>query len=350
MKNTTYLIDIPPPTISGDLHIGHAMSYSHMDFMARYKAMKGCDTLYPFCFDNNGLPTEKLGQKHGLRHPQEIIEMSLERGQEYKDRFAQLGMAFGPEEYNTHSPIAEEICRLSFEDLKAKGLLYKAETEYYYCPKFKTSISQSEMTPDGRYERSGEIAILKRGEGYFIRMMDQTDRIREAIDSIEWKPDFYRERLHRWLDGLQYDWSISRERSYGIQIPGETGMTFDTWFISSLSPQLAWASRTGKASLECPIFDDRFQAHDIIRTWALFTITKSIMHNGQIPWKRIISGSSTERRRTGFPARSPTGSSSRSSASPDSGSPRPILLLSACWPISPPGSSTTTGRSIWPRS
>lgn len=55
-----------------------------------------------------------------------------------------------------------------------------------------------------------------------------------------------------------------------------------------MSPQLAWASETGKADLACPILNARFQAHDIIRTWALFTIVKSLYHNQQIPWKSIV--------------------------------------------------------------
>lgn len=56
-----------------------------------------------------------------------------------------------------------------------------------------------------------------------------------------------------------------------------------------MTPQLAWASHTGKPSLECPIFDLRFQAHDIISTWVFYTIIKSYHHNNQIPWKQIIT-------------------------------------------------------------
>lgn len=57
-----YLIDVPPPTISGHLHLGHVFSYCHMDFMARYYQMRKKILLYPFCYDSNGLPTEKLHQ------------------------------------------------------------------------------------------------------------------------------------------------------------------------------------------------------------------------------------------------------------------------------------------------
>src|SRR6185437_344633 len=73
----------------------------------------------------------------------------------------------------------------------------------------------------------------------------------------------------------------------GITIP-DSDDVFDTWFISSLTPQLAWSTRTSDISLKCPVFDVRFQAHDIIYTWALYTIIKSLYHNDQIPWNHIV--------------------------------------------------------------
>lgn len=70
-EGLSYLIDVPPPTISGLLHMGHVFSYCHMDFIARYKRgyltdsdmhKEGKDPLlYPFCFDVLwiGLSSEK---------------------------------------------------------------------------------------------------------------------------------------------------------------------------------------------------------------------------------------------------------------------------------------------------
>src|SRR5512138_107985 len=58
-----YSIDTPPPTVSGNLHLGHTYSYSHADFMARFFRMRGCNVFYPMGFDDNGLPTERLVEK-----------------------------------------------------------------------------------------------------------------------------------------------------------------------------------------------------------------------------------------------------------------------------------------------
>src|SRR3989344_2952464 len=62
-KGKVFSIDTPPPTVSGKMHIGHAFSYSHEDFIARYKRMKGYNIWYPFGTDDNGLPTERLIEK-----------------------------------------------------------------------------------------------------------------------------------------------------------------------------------------------------------------------------------------------------------------------------------------------
>jgi valyl-tRNA synthetase len=66
-KNNTekrlFVIDTPPPTVSGEMHLGHAFSYSQQDFVARYHRMKGKNVFYPFGTDDNGLATERLVEK-----------------------------------------------------------------------------------------------------------------------------------------------------------------------------------------------------------------------------------------------------------------------------------------------
>src|SRR3989344_9322458 len=62
-KGKIYSVDTPPPTVSGEMHIGHACSYSQQDFIIRYKRMAGFNVFYPFGTDDNGLPTERLVEK-----------------------------------------------------------------------------------------------------------------------------------------------------------------------------------------------------------------------------------------------------------------------------------------------
>src|SRR5918999_1333578 len=61
-REETFVVDTPPPTVSGSLHIGSVYSYTHTDLMVRYKRMRGFNIFYPMGWDDNGLPTERRVQ------------------------------------------------------------------------------------------------------------------------------------------------------------------------------------------------------------------------------------------------------------------------------------------------
>ena len=61
-REETFVVDTPPPTASGSLHIGHVFSYTHADVVVRYKRMTGMNIFYPMGWDDNGLPTERRVQ------------------------------------------------------------------------------------------------------------------------------------------------------------------------------------------------------------------------------------------------------------------------------------------------
>ena len=70
-------IDTPPPTVSGSLHIGHVFSYTQAEMIARFKRMQGYDVFYPFGFDDNGLPTERLVERDGGFHAADMRKYLL---------------------------------------------------------------------------------------------------------------------------------------------------------------------------------------------------------------------------------------------------------------------------------
>src|SRR5499425_1111390 len=55
----TFVVDTPPPTVSGSLHVGHVFSYTHADVIARFQRMRGKNVAFPIGWDDNGLPTER---------------------------------------------------------------------------------------------------------------------------------------------------------------------------------------------------------------------------------------------------------------------------------------------------
>src|ERR1700761_9059471 len=141
-----YLIDTPPPTISGNLHIGHIFSYTQGDIIARYQEYIGKELIYPFCCDNNGIPTGKLASSKGIHGIENIIDFSLIKAKDYHEAFNSAGISYGNNQfYHTYSDIAIQTCYTAFEFLKNQKIAYKKETEFLYSEKLQCSISQSEL-------------------------------------------------------------------------------------------------------------------------------------------------------------------------------------------------------------
>jgi valyl-tRNA synthetase len=182
----------------------------------------------------------------------------------------------------------------------------------------------------GTHERCGTPVEYLQTRQWFIRVLDQKERFLEAGRRISWQPEYMHVRYEHWVMNLQWDWCISRQRFLGVPFPAWTcrscgkmllatleqlpidprttgpkqscscGSTafepehdvMDTWATSSCTPLIisrwpddpAWFAQHFPATL-------RPQAHDIIRTWAFYSIVKAIYHTNEIPWRSImISG------------------------------------------------------------
>jgi valyl-tRNA synthetase len=150
-----YAIDTPPPTISGEIHVGHVYSYSQADFAARYKRMRGFSVFYPFGLDNNGLPTEILVEKQnkitaehvGREKFVSLVKTTIkDYEQKYIDIWKKVGISVDWDYfYTTISDDVQKISQYSFIELYRMGRAYQKETPTIWCTKEKTALSQMEL-------------------------------------------------------------------------------------------------------------------------------------------------------------------------------------------------------------
>tara|TARA_Y100000034_G_scaffold68038_1_gene82130 strand:+ start:9442 stop:11811 length:2370 start_codon:yes stop_codon:yes gene_type:complete len=154
-KKKIYSIDTPPPTVSGEMHIGSAGSYSQQDFLVRFKRMNGFNIFYPFGTDDNGLATERLVEKK-----KKISSKEMPR-----DEFIKLCMEFLKEElpgfiqdwknigiscdwnilYSTIDAHSRKISQWSFLDLYKKKRMERKDAPAMWCPECRTGVAQVEV-------------------------------------------------------------------------------------------------------------------------------------------------------------------------------------------------------------
>ncbi|MGH2777601.1 MAG: valine--tRNA ligase [Actinomycetota bacterium] len=535
-RDETFVVDTPPPTVSGSLHIGHVFSYTHTDLIVRYKRMRGFNIFYPMGWDDNGLPTERRVQNvFNVRCDPTLQydpDLKLEFGREgdtlvvsrpnfielcdevvtadedtMKKVWQTVGLSIDwSHTYATINEHSRYVSQYSFLRLLNKDEAELRDAPTMWDVDFQSAVAQAEVEDrerdgefhrirfgiegggdfvvattrpellpaciavaahpdDERYRdligksaitplfkapvpivadqnadpskgtgilmvctfgdsadvekwrelgvparevigRDGRIKNAPWGEGHwstddpdmarsvqdklaglyvnqarreivsllgeagaidgepertrrmvkfyekgdrplefvvsrqwFIKIMDKKDRLIEQGRKIMWRPDMFRKRYEDWVEGLNQDWSVVRQRYFGVPVPvwyeigddGEVDHTrlilpnkeslpvdplaepapgytedqrgkpggfagdpdvFDTWGTSSLSPILTtgWPNDAERHEALYPS-DLRAQAHDIIRTWAFYTITRSMLEDGSIPWHNAaISG------------------------------------------------------------
>ena len=150
-----FSIDTPPPTVSGKLHIGHVFSYTQAEMIARFKRMQGFDVFYPFGFDDNGLPTERLVEKdEGIRANMlprsefraKCLKTIAKYEAEFQDLWKRLGFSVDWSlQYQTISDLSQKISQRSFIELAKAGKAYMKESPVLWCTECRTSIAQAEL-------------------------------------------------------------------------------------------------------------------------------------------------------------------------------------------------------------
>ncbi len=154
----TYTIVIPPPNITGQLHMGHALDNTLQDILIRFKRMQGFDTLWLPGTDHASIATEakivEAMKKEGITKEDIGREGFLERAWEWKRQYGgriieQLKKMGSSCDWDRERFTLDEGCNKAvkevFVNLYEKGLIYRGERIINWCPHCKTSISDAEV-------------------------------------------------------------------------------------------------------------------------------------------------------------------------------------------------------------
>ncbi len=154
-ERPVYSVDTPPPTVSGKLHVGHIFSFTQSEMLVRYHRLKGENVYYPFGFDDNGLPTERLVEREegifakDLPRSEFIEKCTATKDKyikEFQDLFKRLGISADWDlGYDTINELSRKVSQRSFIDLVKKGKAYRKEMPVLWCPCCQTSIAQAEL-------------------------------------------------------------------------------------------------------------------------------------------------------------------------------------------------------------
>ena len=159
-QRPNYILDTPPPYVSGRAHLGFAVHYAQIDMIARYKRMKGFNVIFPACADRNGLPVEvkveqKLGKSMHEMDREEFLEICKKELDKAEENTLQvmkwMGLScntfYGSPEvfYQTDSSIYRYNTQKTFIKAWYDGIIVRDTRPNNWCIECGTTIADAEI-------------------------------------------------------------------------------------------------------------------------------------------------------------------------------------------------------------
>ena len=170
-----FTIVLPPPNVTGVLHIGHALDQTLQDCLSRMKRMKGYEVLWLPGMDHAGIATQNVVEKQlgaqGLsRHDlgreafvKKVWEWKAESGGAILDQMKRLGVSvdWSRERFTMDEGMSKAVVSI-FKKMHDAGLIYRAERIINWCPRCLTALSDIEVD---HQDDAGEFVQIRYGEG-----------------------------------------------------------------------------------------------------------------------------------------------------------------------------------------
>jgi len=170
-SDKTYTIVIPPPNVTGSLHMGHALNNTLQDILVRYKRMCGFNTLWMPGMDHAGIATQNVVEKQlsseGISREDLGREKFVERVWQWREKYGgiiiqqlkRLGAScdWERERFTMDAGLSRAV-REVFVSLYEEGLIYKGDYIINWCPRCNTALSDLEVEHD---EVKGKLYFIK---------------------------------------------------------------------------------------------------------------------------------------------------------------------------------------------
>jgi valyl-tRNA synthetase len=170
-----FTIVLPPPNVTGVLHIGHALDQTLQDCLSRMKRMKGFEVLWLPGMDHAGIATQnvvekQLGSQGKSRHDlgreafvSKVWEWKAESGGAILDQMKRMGSGvdWTRERFTMDEGMSNAVISI-FKKMYDAGLIYRAERIINWCPRCLTALSDIEVEHS---DDAGELVSIRYGEG-----------------------------------------------------------------------------------------------------------------------------------------------------------------------------------------